>query len=139
MPEAGQGAGRQRIMNPHGPILVVDENPAIRNAVGELIELSGHTALLAQDGAEAMGYLRQGVVPCLILLDIETSNYDGINFRREQLADPVLAPIPVILHSNHPAAARLAVQLQAVTHITKPVDFDRLLQLVGAYCYMRNP
>ena len=125
-------------MNPHGPVLIVDDDPEIRRAVSELFELSGHTAVTAEDGVAALRRLRQGLVPCLILLDLEMPRADGISFRHEQLADPAIAPIPVILHSSHPDVARIAAQLQAVAYVPKTVDFDALLPLVAAHCYHRN-
>ena len=125
-------------MNHHGPVLIVDDDPDIRGAIGELFELSGHAVVTAQGGVEAMRRLRDGLMPCLILLDIEMPRGDGVSFRREQLADPALAPIPVILHSSRPDLAQIAAQLQAVAHVQKTADFSALLPLVAAHCYQPN-
>jgi len=103
-----------------------------------MFELVGHRVVTAGDGSEALRRLREGLVPCLILLDLEMSKTDGIAFRREQLADPRLASIPVILHSNRSDAATVAEQLRAVAHVPKVVEFDDLLPLVAAHCY-RGP
>jgi CheY-like chemotaxis protein len=125
-------------MDSHGPILIVDDDPDIRSAVGEMLELIGHAVVTAGDGGEALSRLRAGLVPCLILLDLEMPLKDGIAFRREQLADPILAAIPVILHSNRSDGANIAAQLQAVAHVSKSANFDALLPLVAAHCYRRN-
>ena len=125
-------------MDGHGPILIVDDDPDIRSAVGELFELTGHAVVTAGDGSEALSRLREGLVPCLILLDLEMPLKDGIAFRREQLADPALAAIPVILHSNRSDAANIAAQLRAVAHVSKSANFDALLPLVTAHCYRRD-
>jgi CheY-like chemotaxis protein len=125
-------------MNPHGPILVVDDDPEICAAVRELFELSGHPVAIARDGAEALCRLREGLMPCLILLDLEMPVRDGVSFRREQLADPALAPVPVILHSSRPDAEQIAAQLQAVGHVPKTANFDALLPLVATHCYQRR-
>jgi CheY-like chemotaxis protein len=101
--------GVKALTNPHGPILIVDDDPDFCSAIAELFESSGHAVVTARDGAEALCRLREGLVPCLILLDLEMPRRDGVSFRREQLADPALAPIPVILHSNRPDLAELAV------------------------------
>jgi len=125
-------------MDGHGPVLIVDDDPVICSAVGELFELTGHAVVTAGDGEEALRRLREGLVPCLILLDVEMPLKDGINFRREQLADPGLAAIPVVLHTSRSDAARIAAQLQAVAHVPKPVNFDTLLPLIAAHCYRRT-
>jgi CheY-like chemotaxis protein len=125
-------------MDSHGPILIVDDDPDICSAVGEMFELIGHTVVIAGDGSEALSRLREGLVPCLILLDLEMPLKDGIAFRREQLADPALAAIPVILHSNRLDAANIAAQLRAVAHVSKSANFDALLPLVAAHCYRRD-
>jgi two-component system chemotaxis sensor kinase CheA len=125
-------------MDSHGPILIVDDDPSILAAVGELFELTGHAVVTATDGAEALSRLRAGLVPCLILLDIEMPGRDGVSFRRAQLEDPALAPIPVILHSNRPDGAQIAAHLQAVAHVPKTANFEALLPLVAAHCYRGN-
>jgi CheY-like chemotaxis protein len=130
--------GLETLMNPHGPILIVDDDPAFCSALSELFESTGHAVVTARDGAEGLWRLRAGLVPCLILLDLEMPRRDGVSFRREQLADPALAPIPVILHSSSPDLAQIADQLQAVAHVQKPVNFDVLLPLVAAHCYRPN-
>lgn len=125
-------------MDGHGPVMIVDDDPVIRSAVSELFEMTGHAVVTARDGSEALRQLREGLTPCLILLDLEMPLQDGISFRREQLADPRLAPIPVILHTNRLDAATIAEQLQAVAHVSKTANFETLLPLVAAHCYRRN-
>lgn len=121
-------------MDAHGPVLVVDDDPAILDAMRRLFELSGHAVVTAQDGEEAMGFLRGGLVPCLILLDLDMPVKDGLSFRREQLADPALVHIPVIIYSSRPDAAEIARRLQAVAHFPKSMDFEALLPLVANHC-----
>ena len=60
---------------------------------------------------------------------------DGIRFRHEQLADPLLARIPVIVHSSHPAAADMARRLQAAAPVEKSFDLNAPFPLVAAHCY----
>ena len=121
-------------MDPHGPVLVVDDEPEIRETMERLLELSGHAVTTAENGEEAMRRLRAGLVPCLILLDLEMPVKDGFSFRREQLADPLLARIPVIIHSSRPDAEQIAARLKAIAHFPKPLNFDSLLSVIAAHC-----
>jgi CheY-like chemotaxis protein len=57
---------------------------------------------------------------------------DGWEFRRQQQADPKLAPVPVIVLSALDQAR--ATNVDAAAFLKKPLDFDHLLDLVRAYC-----
>ena len=57
---------------------------------------------------------------------------DGWEFRRQQQADPELAPVPVIVLSALDPSRAAAVDAAAV--LKKPLDFDRLLELVRQHC-----
>ncbi len=115
------------------PILIVDDDPEFCNALGEVLEWSGHKVVTAHDGDDALRHLREGLVPALILLDLEMPRADGVSFRREQLADPALASIPVILHSCRPDLTQIAAQLRVAGHLRKTGDLGALLALVSAH------
>ena len=70
----------------------------------------------------------------MILLDLFMPEMNGWAFRREQMQDPELASIPVLVISADSAAARRAVTPGVVAAMTKPVEFDRLLQIVERHC-----
>jgi CheY-like chemotaxis protein len=57
---------------------------------------------------------------------------DGWEFRRQQQADPDLAQVPVIVLSALDQAR--AANVDATAFLKKPLDFDRLLDLVRTYC-----
>jgi CheY-like chemotaxis protein len=57
---------------------------------------------------------------------------DGWEFRRKQQADPDVSDVPVIVLSALDPARAADVNAQAF--LKKPLDFDRLLQLVREYC-----
>ena len=57
---------------------------------------------------------------------------DGWEFRRQQQADPSIAPVPVIVLSALDQGR--ASNLEATAFLKKPLDFDHLLTLVRAYC-----
>jgi CheY-like chemotaxis protein len=116
-------------------VLVVDDDPDIRETVIEVLEENGHRALGAANGKEALARLRASdELPCLILLDLMMPTMNGQEFRAEQLKDPALKPIPVIVISAFRDAAEKAAELDAAGHLDKPVHLDELITLVDQFC-----
>jgi len=115
-------------------ILVVDDDADIRDTIVEVLEEAGHTAEAAANGDEALQKLRGSEPPCLILLDLMMPVMDGRTFREEQLKDPALSPIPVVVLSAFRDGADTAKQMNAAGHLPKPVSLDQLIELVGTFC-----
>ena len=55
-----------------------------------------------------------------------------VSARRKQQSDPAMAGVPVIVLSA--LDQRRAAEVDAVAFLKKPLDFDRLLELVRQYC-----
>ena len=100
--------------------------------MAQLLTLEGFVATAVANGREALEYLRKGDRPDIILLDLMMPVMDGWEFRRKQQSDPTLATVPVVVLSalDH----RRAAEVDAVAFLKKPLDFDRLLELVRRYC-----
>jgi CheY-like chemotaxis protein len=81
-------------------ILVVDDDAAVVRPLARFLELEGFTTVTAANGLEALKYLRGGGGAAVIVLDLRMPVMDGWTFRREQLRDPVLANIPVVVLSG---------------------------------------
>src|SRR5215470_6415572 len=86
------------------PVLIVDDNRLTCDALEFILRLRGHETVTANDGLDALGYLRDGGVPCVIVLDIRMPNMDGVAFNRELRSDPRWASIPVVVYSAVPPA-----------------------------------
>src|SRR5438105_4318721 len=121
---------------PAGPdvVLIVDDHDDIRESLGELLVDEGYRVAMAANGREALRYLYDHELPCIILLDLMMPVMNGYEFRRVQREDPRLAPIPVAVVSGREDALRNAAQMDAVRCFAKPVDLDALLDTVGDYC-----
>jgi CheY-like chemotaxis protein len=115
-------------------ILVVDDDPEIRETIVDLLRDRGYEALGAGDGIEALDTLRSRSPWCLILLDLMMPNMDGWQMRQEQLADPVLSTIPVVVVSATTDVPQAASTLNAVDYVTKPTRLNTLLETVERYC-----
>lgn len=116
-------------------ILVVDDEDDIRDSIAELLEAEGYEVVTARDGAEAIACLAgaaHGV--SLILLDLMMPNVDGWAFRRQQLADPSTAAIPVVVMSAVHDVRTAAASLRASDFLIKPIELRSLMNVVGRYC-----
>ena len=101
--------------------------------MAQLLSLEGFQAATVANGSEALQYLHNGhAKPDVILLDLMMPVMDGWEFRRKQQADPAFADVPVIVLSALDQSR--ATDVQAEAFLKKPLDFDRLLQLVRQYC-----
>jgi chemosensory pili system protein ChpA (sensor histidine kinase/response regulator) len=109
-------------------ILVVDDQPAIRDMFAALLGDEGYTVACAANGKDALDYLRQAKeLPGLILLDIAMPVMTGWGFLREQRQDATLASIPVILMTARGHFEQEEVDVHAAHYIHKPTDLDTLL------------
>ena len=112
-----------------GPILVVEDDQDIREAVAELLEMEGYHPVLSNNGQEALDRLHHMKRPCLILLDVMMPVMDGYTFMARLQHEAPLADIPVVITSaSHqpPAGARACVN--------KPFDLGHLLAVVKQFC-----
>ncbi len=112
-------------------ILVVDDEPDIRELVSEILEDEGYQVMVAEDGAAARtAFARK--TPDLVLLDIWMPDVDGITLLKEWSAggEP---DCPVVIMSGHGTVetAVEATRLGAQDFIQKPVSLARLLSVVS--------
>jgi CheY-like chemotaxis protein len=114
------------------PVLIVEDDEDLREMMAQLLTLEGFQAAAVANGREALDYLHTTDKPNVILLDLMMPVMDGWEFRRRQQADPDLAPVPVIVLSALDQARTTTVD--AAAFLKKPLDFDRLIQLVRAHC-----
>ena len=114
------------------PILVVEDDHDVREALTDILEDAGYPVLAARHGREALDLLDHAL-PRLIILDLMMPVMNGYDFRRQQLETPRIADIPVVLLSADEAVAKRSRELEAQGWLSKPVDFDRLLDVVSRY------
>jgi CheY-like chemotaxis protein len=117
-----------------GRILIADDDPDLRESLRLLLELHGHSVDEASNGADALRHLDPAQPPCVILLDLMMPVMDGWQFRREQLQNPALADIPVLIISAVPTHMQRTGELGARRVFSKPFDYDDLLSEVAAIC-----
>ncbi len=116
-----------------GVILLIEDDQDIRASTAELLADEGFSVVEAEDGSAALAHLRHGLAPSLILLDLMMPGLTGWGFRREQLADPVLRDIPVlVITASGMSDAVLKQDLGDVGLVRKPFGAQALLTKIDA-------
>jgi CheY-like chemotaxis protein len=114
-------------------VLVVDDDPDIRDTIAEVLSDEGYPVELACNGREALDLLgTDRAEPDLILLDLMMPELDGWGFMAEVQKVPRLAAIPVIVFSAHSVSPEAVGALGARGFLRKPLRLHQLLELVGA-------
>ena len=117
---------------PHdGPILIVDDDPEVRDVMSGIIEAAGYAVVTASNGEEALDRIHEQE-PSLIFLDIEMPVMGGEEFRQHQRHDTALLRIPTVVMtgSEHEPLLDLAVG----ETIRKPARLADILDIVRRYC-----
>ncbi len=114
-----------------GKILVVDDEPDIRNLIREILEDENFNVAVAEHATEAK-HLRETFSPDLVLLDIWMPDTDGIALLK-QWRDAGQLEMPVVMISGHGTVetAVEATRLGAYDFIEKPVSLAKLLLTVN--------
>jgi CheY-like chemotaxis protein len=117
-----------------GFVLVVEDDPELLHSVSEVLQSEGYRVARARHGLEALGRLRGGARPSVILLDLMMPIMNGWQFRYEQRQDSDLSKIPVVVVSAMSDSRQHAEWLEADGYISKPIDVDVLLGTLRRYC-----
>lgn len=119
-------------------VLVVDDEPASREVMRDMLESLGYLVVAAQDGLEALAKLAAGVD--LVLLDVNMPRMDGFEVVKHIRKKYSAAELPVIMVTGVSGRdERLrAVQTGANDFIEKPVDMTELRVRVSAQLRLKE-
>ncbi len=114
-----------------GKILLVDDEPGLRQAVQEYLQESGFAVTVAGNATDAWGLLQQET-PDLIISDIMMPQVDGYEFLKQLRADSRFSSLPVVfLTARGMTSDRiLGYQAGCDAYLAKPFDPDELVALV---------
>src|SRR5665647_3644742 len=112
-------------------ILVVDDEPDIREVARIALEMEDYRVEVAANGVEALEMVAASM-PDLVLLDVKMPVMDGRTFAREYQARHN-HPVPIIVMTAAADARMRAHEMGATGWIGKPFDLDELLETVGRY------
>lgn len=109
-------------------VLVVDDEPGIRNLLSEILSDEGYAVSTAEDAKHAREFVSHTAVD-LILLDIWMPDTDGVSLLKEWVSTKAIN-CPVIMMSGHGTieTAMEATRFGAMDFLEKPIGMKRLLQ-----------
>ncbi len=110
-------------------ILVVDDEPGIRQALGQLLEYEGYEVHTAAGGIDGLAEYEK-FKPQLVFLDVKMAGLDGLEvLKRLRQLDPRAMVVMISGHATIQTAVE-ATQLGAYDILEKPLDTDRVLVLL---------
>ena len=122
-------------------VVIIDDHPLIRQAVRGLLSDQGHITVVGEGAVgDDVLLLMEEHVPDILLLDLNMPRKDGREALAEIKADPNLRGIPIVVLTTSKADEDIvrSYDLGANSYITKPVDFDGLveaLKTLGRYWF----
>jgi EAL domain-containing protein (putative c-di-GMP-specific phosphodiesterase class I) len=110
-------------------ILLVDDEAALRRAIGKVLELGGYSVVTAANGDDAIALLQASAFDAIVS-DIRMPGMDGLALLRAIRTQDL--DVPVIFLTGSPAleSAVAALEYGAFQYLTKPIDSARLLEVV---------
>jgi two-component system, OmpR family, alkaline phosphatase synthesis response regulator PhoP len=115
-------------------ILVADDSETILLLMRTRLELAGYEVETAADGQEVTERLHEEAGderPDLLLLDAMMPRKSGIDALRELRAEGLETPVMIVSAHQDPGDADAATDLEISGYVTKPIDFDRLLDTIA--------
>ncbi len=114
------------------PILVVEDDTALREALSDTLDMAGYSVMAAADAEEAIAWMEKGL-PGLVLSDVQMPGMDGhalLQLLRQRRPD-----LPVVLMTAYGQIERAVQAMRdgAVDYLPKPFEPDRLLATVARY------
>jgi len=118
----------------HSPkILIVDDDPDVREGIAEILETEGFLPLIAENGSDALAQAEE-FQPDLIICDVIMPLMSGYELLEKCKQEPSLALIPFIFLTAHAEKEilRHVMELGADDYLTKPIDRKDLIGAIAA-------
>jgi len=112
-------------------LLVIDDDPTARDLISDHLHQAGFSVITAAGGREGLKLAKERH-PIAITLDVVMPDIDGWTVLSALRGDPALADIPVVM-ATIVDERRQGATLGASGYLTKPVDRDKLVDLMRRY------
>jgi CheY-like chemotaxis protein len=122
-----RSSAEPKVRQPHA--LVVDDDDDYREAIVTTLEDAGYPALGVASGEQALDAIHDE--PCLVLVDLRMPRMDGSELLTAMQAELGSRMPPVVFLTG---AFPSMIENIAAPVLSKPVDVDRLLSVVGHHC-----
>jgi signal transduction histidine kinase/DNA-binding response OmpR family regulator len=125
-------AGKAAVAEPgRDYVLVIDDDETARDLIADYLAQAGFAVITAADGVEGLKRAKK-YHPIAITLDVIMPDIDGWTVLAALRGDPELADIPTIM-ATIVDEQRHGMTLGAVGYLTKPIDRDKLVDLIAKY------
>jgi CheY-like chemotaxis protein len=111
-----------------GCVLVVDDEPDVRETLCDMVEMVGCLPIEARNGAEALELLRARR-PCLMILDVLMPVMSGTELLQAMKLEPALADVAVVVSTSAPDRVPPGVPV-----VRKPIDLPVMLEWMRRTC-----
>lgn len=120
-------------------ILLVEDDPDLRDAMEQALERSGFAVQAVGDAFDAETALNSGL-PCLVITDMMLPGASGFSIIRS-VAERSEGQIPVLMISGNTSSAHRDYALAAGANgfLAKPFDLDDLISLALKFCLPPRP
>src|SRR6516225_3891368 len=112
-------------------ILVIDDDATARDLIADYLRQAGFTVITAAGGREGLKRAKE-YHPIAITLDVIMPDIDGWTVLAALRGDPELADIPTVM-ATIVDERRHGMTLGAVGYLTKPIDREKLVDLIAKY------
>jgi two-component system response regulator (stage 0 sporulation protein F) len=116
---------------PLGRILIVDDDPPVREVLAEFFTSRGYAVEPVADGLTALAAVERAR-PDLVLLDVRMPGLDGVEVLRRIRALDAAVPVIMVTANEDAGLARETLKIGAFDYIEKPFDFTYLDRAVAA-------
>ena len=118
-------------MSQQPKVLVIDDEPGVRDLIGEALSLSEITAVQAADGLEALSFLRRERFD-LLILDINMPKLDGLALLEKLRAEGMSVPVLMLSARADKSDINQGLRIGADDYLTKPFSIEELVLRVKA-------
>ncbi len=112
-------------------VLVVEDEPGVRELVSEALSVAGHQALVAHDGLEAINLL-QSQKPDLIISDVNMPKLDGFAMVEKIRDRGIGTPVIFLTARNEKPDVGRGFRIGADDYVAKPFGIEELVLRVNA-------
>jgi DNA-binding response OmpR family regulator len=117
-------------------ILIVDDNQDAVESLSILLRMDGHDVKAVTRGDEALAYMPE--IFDLIILDIKMPGVGGWEVASKFRRHGHRAVIACLSGLTQPQDIKMSMQSGCDFHLTKPIDFDKLAEVLSAAEHRAN-
>ncbi len=110
-------------------ILLVDDDPNLRDMLRQMLEMGGFEVTEAEDGLDALAKLAK-ITPDIMVLDVMMPNLDGVSLCRRLRSEAEFVSLPIIMLSGktQQRAVQEGLAAGANLYLCKPITVSELIQ-----------